>query len=178
MLTAEATAIIHAIGYEGVSIERFLSRICEEKIEMVIDVRANPISRKPGFSKTPLRTRLRLNGIKYEHFPKLGIPSYVRKQYDDIYELLDYYDSKILTLPATYDLAREVADICYTYNSVILCFEKDPKLCHRSRLARYIANEFGLSTDFITYERQHEFVSIRYMKDLLPKEKQPTLFGF
>lgn len=151
-MLVETLTQVHAIGYEGVSIDRFLRRLQENEIKMIIDVRANPISRKPGFSKTALKARLKQIDVKYEHFPQLGIPSYIRKQYDDIYELLDYYEEEILTLPSTFELARKVADICHMYNSALLCFEEDPKQCHRSRLAKYIADNFGLEPDFISYD--------------------------
>lgn len=151
MLSTE-TARINAIGYEGVTIDRFLECLDENNIEMVIDVRANPISRKPGFSKSKLQTLLLEKGIKYVHFRELGIPSSIRHKYDDIYELLDYYDENILPQPACQKAARAVADLCRRYNATILCFEADPQQCHRSRLARYVELKFGVPWNFIRYD--------------------------
>ena len=62
-MLVETLTQVHAIGYEGVSIDRFLRRLQENEIKMIIDVRANPISRKPGFSKTALKARLKQKGI-------------------------------------------------------------------------------------------------------------------
>lgn len=151
MIVAE-TAKINAIGYEGVTVERFLARLEEAHIELVVDVRANPISRKPGFSKSTLRNNLARVGVDYVHFPILGIPSAIRKRFDDVDELLDYYDDCILTQPVVQDAAEEVARLCRERNATILCFEADPKKCHRSRLARYVERNFGLPWNFIRYD--------------------------
>lgn len=151
MIVAESSHI-NAIGYEGVSIDRFVTRLIAAHIELVVDVRANPISRKPGFSKSALQSRLALAGIRYVHFPILGIPSAIRKRFDDIDELLDYYDEHILTQPAVQDAAAEVAQLCREQNATILCFEADPRKCHRSRLARHIERNFKLPWNYISYD--------------------------
>ena len=151
MLVAESTRI-NAIGYEGATIERFLSCLKDNQIELVIDVRANPISRKRGFSKTALRANLASVGIDYVHFPILGIPSRIRKDYDDIYELLDYYDEHILTRPEVQEAAEQVAQLCRERTATIMCFEANPRLCHRSRLARYVERRFDLPWNFIEYK--------------------------
>jgi len=44
----------------------------------VLDVRENPFSRKPGFSKRPLSQALEANGIRYVHLKELGTPHPLR----------------------------------------------------------------------------------------------------
>ena len=52
------------------------SRRCKAAgVERVIDVRALPLSRRPGFSKTPLRGALEEAGIEYVHLKALGTPA-------------------------------------------------------------------------------------------------------
>ena len=46
------------IGYEGTTVGEFLAALQAAGVERVIDVRAVPNSRRPGFSKTPLRNAL------------------------------------------------------------------------------------------------------------------------
>ena len=41
----------------------------------MIDVRALPLSRRPGFSKSPLRGALEEAGIEYVHLKALGTPA-------------------------------------------------------------------------------------------------------
>ena len=140
---------INAIGYEGDTIEQFLDRLLQNEIELVIDVRANPSSMKSGFSKSDLPIRLSEVGIKYVHFPALGIPSNVRKEIADIADLLDYYDNHILTLTSVQNAAKQVAELCRQFNSAIMCFEANPLQCHRSRLAKYICENYGLRINYI-----------------------------
>ncbi len=140
--TAIKTGIIRTIGYEGKSIEFFLKKLQNEGIDLVIDVRANPISRKPGFSKKSLSMQLAVAGISYRHFPELGIPSKYRHQYADYHDLFQFYDSQIL--PTVPDLAAEVADLCENNTAVLLCFEEKAVECHRSHLSKYLKNNFGL----------------------------------
>jgi uncharacterized protein (DUF488 family) len=43
--------IVFTIGYEWLSIGRFLSLLAEHGIDTIVDVREYPVSRKLGFSK-------------------------------------------------------------------------------------------------------------------------------
>src|SRR5215213_9849417 len=66
---------IFTIGYEGATMGEFLGALQIAKVERVIDVRAVPNSRRPGFSKTPLRNALAEIGIDYVHLRALGTPA-------------------------------------------------------------------------------------------------------
>jgi uncharacterized protein (DUF488 family) len=54
---------IFTIGYEGATVAEFLAALQKAGVERVIDIRAVPNSRRPGFSKTPLRNALAEAGI-------------------------------------------------------------------------------------------------------------------
>jgi len=43
---------LFTIGYEGLNTDDFMALLFEHGIETVVDVRALPLSRKPGFSKS------------------------------------------------------------------------------------------------------------------------------
>ena len=58
-------------GYEGLSVRDFVERLIAAGAETVIDVRANRLSRKPGFSKNALAKNLDAAGIAYLHVPSL-----------------------------------------------------------------------------------------------------------
>ena len=66
---------IFTIGYEGTTVPEFLAAVQNAGVERVIDVRAIPNSRRPGFSKTPLRNALAEAGIDYVHLRALGTPA-------------------------------------------------------------------------------------------------------
>src|SRR4051794_15641258 len=65
---------IYTIGYEGTDIDRFAATLLAVGIEVLVDVRAIPLSRKPGFSKKRLANRMELEGIAYLHLVDLGDP--------------------------------------------------------------------------------------------------------
>ena len=65
---------ILTIGYEGASIEEFVTTLKLAEIDVLIDVRDVPISRKRGFSKGALSSTVEAVGIKYLHLRDLGDP--------------------------------------------------------------------------------------------------------
>ena len=66
---------IFTIGYEGATVGEFVDALQKAGVERVIDIRALPLSRRPGFSKTPLRGALAEAGIEYVHLKALGTPA-------------------------------------------------------------------------------------------------------
>jgi len=62
------------IGYEGCTIDNVLAALREARVGLLIDVRAVPQSRKPGFSKRQLAAGLDEKGIDYLHLQGLGTP--------------------------------------------------------------------------------------------------------
>ena len=66
---------IFTIGYEGTTVPEFVAALKNAGVERVIDVRALPLSRRPGFSKSPLKAALGEAGIEYVHLKALGTPS-------------------------------------------------------------------------------------------------------
>jgi len=69
---------LYTIGYEGVDLEDFLSMLRSMGVNMLLDVRELPISRRKGFSKTALSEALGGAGIAYRHERDLGSPRDVR----------------------------------------------------------------------------------------------------
>ena len=131
------------VGYEGEDLEAFVAKLQRAGVERVIDVRFTPLSRKRGFSKTPLSERLKGAGIEYVHYKELGTPKVYREEYKRTHDLETflgrydrYLDDHLKTMQVVYQL-------CGTRRSALLCFESDARCCHRSVLAR------RLSTDFV-----------------------------
>ena len=71
---------IFTIGYESTTVAEFLAALKQAGVERVIDVRAVPNSRRPGFSKNLLRNALAEVGIDYVHLRALGTPADGRVQ--------------------------------------------------------------------------------------------------
>jgi len=56
---------IYTVGYEGLALEEFLQRLQSAKVQIVVDIRDVPLSRKHGFSKTALAAAIGAAGLKY-----------------------------------------------------------------------------------------------------------------
>jgi uncharacterized protein (DUF488 family) len=65
---------IRTIGYEGATVGAFTAALAQAGVELVLDIRAAPISRKKGFSKNQLAAHLAEAGIAYRHLRGLGTP--------------------------------------------------------------------------------------------------------
>ena len=128
--------VVFNIGYEGTDVERFIETLKVVGIEYLADVRAIPHSRKKGFSKRGLAERLSQAGIRYEHFVELGDPKNGREaaRSGDYPKFRRIYEKHIDSAVARAALERltEVASAAIT---CMLCFERDPRTCHRSIIA-------------------------------------------
>ncbi len=149
ILTPEEQRLVHlnsnnnsasglfTIGYEGKTIDYYIQELIFSNIHVLIDVRRNPVSRKHGFSKKGLGRYLEKVGIKYLHFPELGVASHLRKNLDDAlsYDLLfEQYVSD--TIPQQVMSINKISSIVNSHRRVALtCFEADPSMCHRHKLA-------------------------------------------
>jgi uncharacterized protein (DUF488 family) len=64
---------IWTIGHSTRAIDDFISLLKENEINLLVDVRAWPGSKRyPQFNKDTLAESLNAHGIRYEHFPELG----------------------------------------------------------------------------------------------------------
>jgi uncharacterized protein (DUF488 family) len=130
---------IFTIGYEGTTVGEFLSALQGAGVERVIDVRAVPNSRRPGFSKTPLRNALAEVGIDYVHLRALGTPADGRAaaRAGKKAELERIYAGQ-LELPEAMAESAQMIDLAAERPSALLCFERDPAGCHRTLLLRWV----------------------------------------
>lgn len=126
---------IFTIGYEGATMADFLAALKGAGVERVIDVRALPLSRRPGFSKSTLAASLLEAGIGYVHFKALGTPKRGRDaaKKGDRATLEEVYAGQ-LELPEAQAQAAQMLDLAREKPSALLCFERDPCVCHRTLL--------------------------------------------
>jgi uncharacterized protein (DUF488 family) len=133
---------IFTIGYESTTVGEFLSALQQAGVKRVIDVRAVPNSRRPGFSKTPLRNALAEVGIDYVHLRALGTPADGRAaaRAGRHAELERIYAGQ-LELPEAIAQGAQMVDLAQELPSAVLCYERDPWGCHRTLLLEAIASE-------------------------------------
>lgn len=126
---------IYTIGYEAVTMAEFVAALRAAGVKRVIDVRALPLSRRPGFSKSSLAAELATQGIEYVHLKALGTPKRGRDaaKKGDVATLRAVYDEQ-LELPEAQAQAAIMLGLAAEIPSALLCFERDPAHCHRTLL--------------------------------------------
>jgi uncharacterized protein (DUF488 family) len=131
---------IFTIGYEGATVPEFIAALTEAGVKRVIDVRAVPNSRRPGFSKTPLRNALAEAGIDYVHLRALGTPADGRAAARaGRHEELERIYAGQLELPEAIAQGAQMLDLAAETPSALLCFEREPPHCHRTLLLAAVA---------------------------------------
>lgn len=144
-----AGSAIVSIGYEGLSLERYLNYLIRLDARLVCDVRKRPLSRKFGFSKTALGHALEQMGMAYAHYPELGISSDMRQNLNvqaDYDRLLEKYEHEILAAQSR--TVQELADhLGERQRIALICFERLPEQCHRTRVARAIMRRTNIDAE-------------------------------
>ena len=134
---------IFTIGYENATVPDLIAALTEAGVKRVIDVRAVPNSRRPGFSKTPLRNALAEAGIDYVHLRALGTPADGRAaaRAGRHEELERIYEGQ-LELPEAMAQSAQMKELAAELPSALVCYERDPAHCHRSLLLDAVAPDF------------------------------------
>ena len=131
---------IFTIGYEGATVPEFIAALREAGVRRLIDVRALPLSRRPGFSKSPLKAALQEVGIDYVHLKALGTPSEGRTaaragRHEDMARI---YAGQ-LELPEAMVQSEQMLELAREKPSALLCMEREPRHCHRTLLLKAVA---------------------------------------
>lgn len=139
---------LYTIGYEGAELSDFLATLEEVGVKHVADIRDVPVSRKKGFSKTKLAEALSEAGISYAHFKPLGDPKEGREamRIGDRNRFLSIFNSHIENEDAK-SAMEQIAELAADVDTVLLCYERDPKDCHRTIVASMLLRE-GLIAQF------------------------------
>lgn len=127
---------LFTIGYEQAKPAAVLNELKRAKIKLLVDTRAVAASRRPGFSKKQLAASLDEEGIAYIHLQKLGTPAEGRAaaKSGDTDRLWKIYDKHIKKAEPQQELGELVTLIKSGKRIALLCYCRDPKTCHRSRV--------------------------------------------
>lgn len=137
---------LFTIGYEQSTPAAVLGELKRAKVKLLVDTRAVAASRKPGFSKRQLAAALDEIGISYLHLQKLGTPTEGRQaaRSGDLDTLWRVY-GKHLKTPQAIGAMDELLSIVRSGQAVcLLCYERDPGHCHRSRIAEIVRERTGI----------------------------------
>jgi uncharacterized protein (DUF488 family) len=146
---AGKAATLFTIGYEQARPAAVLDELTRNKVGLVVDTRAVAASRRPGFSKRALAAALDEAGIGYVHLQKLGTPAEGRAaaRAGDRDTLWRIYDRHIKKAEPQAELA-ELAELIKSGRPIaLLCYCRDPKTCHRSRIVANLRDRLKVDVD-------------------------------
>ncbi|MCX5727112.1 MAG: DUF488 domain-containing protein [Candidatus Saganbacteria bacterium] len=135
--------VLFTIGYEGSDLDTFIARLEKSQIERVVDVREIPFSRKPGFSRTPLREKLEQEGIEYVHIQQLGSPKAIRSKLKEDEDYESFFHAFSTYLNDNQFAIEEAYRHVLEATCCLMCFERMPDKCHRSMVAEKIRQRDG-----------------------------------
>jgi uncharacterized protein (DUF488 family) len=123
---------LYTIGYEGTNIDQFVATLKTVGVQLLADVRALPLSRKKGFSKSRLRDRIEQEGMRYVHLRELGDPKPGRDaaragRLDQFRKIYNRHLAQADAQASLHELAKLVSE----QSTCLMCFERDPAGCHR-----------------------------------------------
>ena len=126
---------IWTIGYEQATQAAVIAALRAARIDLLADIRYLPLSRRPGFSKSGLKTAAEEAGIAYRHFKQLGTPPEGREaaRRRDHAGLERSYSGQ-LELPEAMAQMAELRELAHTRRVALMCFERAATQCHRSLL--------------------------------------------
>ena len=136
---------LFTIGYEQATSDAVLAELKRARVRLLVDTRAIAASRRPGFSKRQLAAALDENGIAYLHLRGLGTPAQGRQaaRSGDLETLWRIYEQHIKT-PGAQEELDELTAIVRKSRVCLLCYERDPAHCHRSRIAELVCERVGI----------------------------------
>lgn len=135
---------LYTIGYERATPAELVETLDRAGVDVLVDVREAPVSRRPGFSRRALAATLVGAGIGYRHEGGLGAPKPIRdrvRQDGELGAFFDAYREHLAGRAALLErLAAEIAGA-----AALLCLEADPRRCHRLLVAEALAARTGLT---------------------------------
>jgi hypothetical protein len=139
--------MLFTIGYEGITVEKYLNILIKNDVRVLCDVRNNPLSRKFGFSKNSLQKYFGNIGIEYVHMPELGIVSEKRNSLNSDEDYQNLFEDYKTSLSKRQKYLGQVRQLLQVKNRIALtCFERDPAHCHRHVIRDHLKKNYDIET--------------------------------
>jgi uncharacterized protein (DUF488 family) len=132
----------------------FLKTLTDAGVSLLVDVRRVASSRRPGFAKTSLTANLASVGIDYLHLRSIGTPAdgraAARAGNHDL--MKQVYREHLGTDEARDGIAHLVSLLKSGRPLCIMCFEHDPKHCHRTLIADEVGRQLSVRVQHLIPE--------------------------
>lgn len=139
-------ASIFTIGYEGRDGEDLVTRLVDAGVEVLVDVRERPFSRKPDFRKRALQALCEESGVEYESWVRLGSTAHQRenlKATRDIGTFMKRF--RDFAKRGRTEELESLGEFANKRTIALLCYERAHEECHRCVVADLVADEIDAS---------------------------------
>ncbi|SON60269.1 hypothetical protein MSIMFI_01763 [Mycobacterium simulans] len=128
-----------SIGYQGRTVDELVRHLIDNDVDVLVDVRLTPVSRKPGLSKRQLSAAVAAAGIEYVHHRALGNPRDNRDGFraGDLESVARFRDAVL----STDDAQRAISQVVELLEGgvvALLCFEREQAECHRHLVVEHV----------------------------------------
>jgi uncharacterized protein (DUF488 family) len=150
---------IWTVGHSTLTIEQFLGVLSSFQIQLLVDVRSFPGSRRyPHFNKEELRRSLTAVGIDYVHMPELGGRKKTRPDSKNVVwrnqsfrGYADYMETQ-----AFREGAKQLLERARDRRTAIMCAEAVWWRCHRSLISDYLKADDVTVTHILSEGKSEE----------------------
>jgi len=116
-------------------VEELMGELARHHVDVLIDVRELPLSRKRGFSKSALAEKAASVKLEYLHLRELGSPRAIRKRLRDDGDYEAFASAYKEHLRAQKEVVGALTELVSQAVCCLLCYERDASQCHRSIVA-------------------------------------------
>jgi uncharacterized protein (DUF488 family) len=162
---------IFSIGHSNHPIDKFVSLLKQNNIELVVDTRSQPYSKfAPQYSSISIEELLKKEGIEYLFLGReLGGRPQESEFYDSEGHVLYW---KLANAPRLREGVQRLEEEAKTKRIAIMCSEEDPTCCHRRLLVGKVLSGRGTDLAHIRSDGR-----IQSENDLVPAGTQSDLFN-
>jgi uncharacterized protein (DUF488 family) len=142
--------MLFTIGYEKSEFPALARTLLDAGVTRLIDVRASPHSRRREFAYKHLGPGLDPHGLAYESWPELGAPEPAREaaKQGDAATFFRLYEAQLDTGEAQQALEK-LGQLAANESPCVMCYERDPKQCHRMLIAERLASMAGVEVEHL-----------------------------
>lgn len=134
----------YTVGYERLSFQDLFLLLKDNGVHCLVDVREAPWSQVSDYRKATLEEKFpelsRFYDYNVGYMSMSSVGNVYRKNDQSDREILNNYRRHIVLKDAELMTLR---GLLIKSKTVLMCYEEDPKLCHRSVLASVLASKYG-----------------------------------
>jgi uncharacterized protein (DUF488 family) len=132
---------VYSIGYEQRTADALVKTLASVGVQVLVDVRMTPLSRRPGFSRTSLAGALTRQGIAYQHEPLLGNPPENREPFRTGNVTVGRRRFQRRLSNGSSDALAALSALAARKAVAVMCVEHEEDRCHRQVILEALTAE-------------------------------------